>query len=314
MEFARRQITRAGGAGSCGIDSRSFARQGTEFPLAERFGAARDWLSDRSVDGLAGTGGSRVLSGHLSQQFVRLSADGSHAVHLIGGLLVMLYAASLRLLGKPLEDAPHCGGCNRLVLALHGFVVDLYFRSIVVCAITPMVKQETESMSDVAVHHHEAMADAYEPSLFGTYSKKIGMWLFLLSDSLTFGALLYAYTYGRVSTPELAYAVPLGKYPKCHHDDRVPADQLADHGVCGACGCPGNAKAQRLWLLATMACGMAFVILHGREWSNLIAEGLPFRSFRLPRDKPVRNSRSRQERPAVSQQRSSALPACTCCT
>ena len=41
----------------------------------------------------------------------------------------------------------------------------------------------------------------YEPSLFGTYSKKIGMWLFLLSDSLTFGALLYAYSYGRISTP-----------------------------------------------------------------------------------------------------------------
>ena len=43
------------------------------------------------------------------------------------------------------------------------------------------------------------MADEYEPSFFGTYSKKIGMWLFLLSDSLTFGALLAAYTYGRVS-------------------------------------------------------------------------------------------------------------------
>lgn len=43
-------------------------------------------------------------------------------------------------------------------------------------------------MSDVAVHH--GMVDPYEPSLFGTYSKKIGMWLFLLSDSLTFGALL----------------------------------------------------------------------------------------------------------------------------
>jgi heme/copper-type cytochrome/quinol oxidase subunit 3 len=32
--------------------------------------------------------------------------------------------------------------------------------------------------------------EVYEPSLFGTYSKKIGMWLFLLSDSLTFGPLL----------------------------------------------------------------------------------------------------------------------------
>ena len=48
---------------------------------------------------------------------------------------------------------------------------------------------------------HPEVAEIYEPSVFGTYSKKTGMWLFLLSDSLTFGALLYAYTYGRVSTP-----------------------------------------------------------------------------------------------------------------
>src|SRR5205809_7146957 len=52
-----------------------------------------------------------------------------------------------------------------------------------------------------AVAHPQALAETYEPSLFGTYSKKIGMCLFLLSDSLTFGALLYAYSYGRISTP-----------------------------------------------------------------------------------------------------------------
>src|SRR5260370_7276900 len=52
-------------------------------------------------------------------------------------------------------------------------------------------------MADSAVHD---IPSVYEPSLFGTYSKKVGMWLFLLSDSLTFGALLYAYSYGRIST------------------------------------------------------------------------------------------------------------------
>src|SRR5258708_12748846 len=52
-------------------------------------------------------------------------------------------------------------------------------------------------MAESALHD---IPSAYEPSLFGTYSKKIGMWLFLLSDSLTFGALLYAYSYGRIST------------------------------------------------------------------------------------------------------------------
>ena len=33
-------------------------------------------------------------------------------------------------------------------------------------------------MSDLAV---QQVPGVYEPSLFGTYSKKIGMWLFLLS-------------------------------------------------------------------------------------------------------------------------------------
>ena len=35
-------------------------------------------------------------------------------------------------------------------------------------------------MADHAVPHD--VPSVYEPSLFGTYSKKIGMWLFLMSD------------------------------------------------------------------------------------------------------------------------------------
>ena len=62
-------------------------------------------------------------------------------------------------------------------------------------------------MADVAVQH--TVEGVFEPSLFGTYSKKIGMWLFLLSDSLTFGALLFAYSYGRISTPN--WPTPFGK-------------------------------------------------------------------------------------------------------
>ena len=39
----------------------------------------------------------------------------------------------------------------------------------------------------------------------------------------------------------------------------------------------GNAR--RLWLLATMLCGVGFILLHGREWSKLIAEGLTLPIF-----------------------------------
>ena len=61
-------------------------------------------------------------------------------------------------------------------------------------------------MADSAISIHGA---AYETSLFRTYSKKIGMWLFILSDSLTFGALLFAYSYGRLSNP--AWPTPFHK-------------------------------------------------------------------------------------------------------
>ena len=114
----------------------------------------------------------------------------------------------------------------------------------------------------------------YEPSLFGTYSKKIGMWLFLLSDSLTFGALLYAYSYGRVSTPN--WPTPF------HSESIVNATIMTAFLLTSSltmvlavnAAARGNDKARVLWLLATMACGVGFIVLHAKEWSNLISEGL----------------------------------------
>jgi heme/copper-type cytochrome/quinol oxidase subunit 3 len=41
----------------------------------------------------------------------------------------------------------------------------------------------------------------------------------------------------------------------------------------------GDTKGVRNWLLATMICGTAFVVLHGREWSHLISEGLTLSVF-----------------------------------
>ena len=38
-------------------------------------------------------------------------------------------------------------------------------------------------------------------SPYATNSKKFGMWLFIISDALTFSALLMTYTYLRLSTP-----------------------------------------------------------------------------------------------------------------
>src|SRR5256884_4899411 len=84
-----------------------------------------------------------------------------------------------------------------VVLAFHGGVVGVHFVPAGVCEIS-RGREEASGRADTVVARE--IPSVYEPSLFGTYSKKIGMWLFLMSDSLTFGALLYAYSYGRIST------------------------------------------------------------------------------------------------------------------
>jgi cytochrome c oxidase subunit III len=137
--------------------------------------------------------------------------------------------------------------------------------------------KETETMADVAVQH--GIAGAYEPSLFGTYSKKIGMWLFLLSDSLTFGALLFAYSYGRISNPQ--WPTPFGK-ESILNATIMTACLLSSSltmvlGVLAARR--GERSRTRNWILATMFFGSAFIVLHGMEWSKLIGEGMtPFKN------------------------------------
>jgi cytochrome c oxidase subunit 3 len=102
-------------------------------------------------------------------------------------------------------------------------------------------------------------------------SKKFGMWLFIISDALTFSALLVAYTYVRLATPE---------WPKPFHF----APSIVFSSVMTFCLLSssltmvmavhsmnhGNRKATVAWILATIGGGLAFVVLHMTEWLNLI--------------------------------------------
>src|SRR5512146_974197 len=121
--------------------------------------------------------------------------------------------------------------------------------------------------------------DVYEPSLFRTYSKKVGMWLFLLSDSLTFGALLFAYSYARISNP--AWPTPF------HRESIIRASIMTFFLLTSsltmvlavAAASRSDKSWTKKWLLATMLCGGGFVILHGWEWQGLISEGLRLSAF-----------------------------------
>jgi len=127
-------------------------------------------------------------------------------------------------------------------------------------------------MSDIAVQH--GVGDVYEPSLFGTYSKKIGMWLFLLSDSLTFGALLFAYSYNRISNPD---------WPTPFHKESIINATIMTACLLSSsltmvlavlAARRGDRSWTRNWILFTMLFGSAFVVLHGMEWMKLMGEGM----------------------------------------
>jgi len=102
-------------------------------------------------------------------------------------------------------------------------------------------------------------------------SKKLGMWLFVVSDSLTFSALLVAYTYLRMATPN--WPTPFHFHPGITGATVMTVCLLSSSltMVLGVHAMhQGRRGAAARWILATMAGGAAFVLLHLNEWSNLI--------------------------------------------
>ncbi|MGO8795440.1 MAG: cytochrome oxidase subunit III [Candidatus Sulfotelmatobacter sp.] len=141
-------------------------------------------------------------------------------------------------------------------------------------------------MADATLQHpvavgHGSTAGEYEAPLFGAYSKKVGMWLFLASDSLTFGALLFAFSYNRIYT---AWPTPFGK--ESIINATVMTACLLSSSLTMVLGVFAAQRhdrlCTRLWLLATMVFGTAFIVLHGKEWTHLIHEGLALSAFPKP--------------------------------
>jgi cytochrome c oxidase subunit 3 len=118
-------------------------------------------------------------------------------------------------------------------------------------------------------------------SPYAVNSKKFGMWLFIISDSLTFSAMLFAYTYSRVTNPDwprpfdfspaIIFATVMTFCLLSSSLTMVMAVHSMNHG---------NRKAAGRWILATMTGGAAFVVLHLSEWMKLInvEQVTPFRN------------------------------------
>lgn len=118
--------------------------------------------------------------------------------------------------------------------------------------------------------------DQYEPSLTPDSLGKLGMWLFLISDAMSFGALLAAY--GAIRAGAAAWAPPsellginLTAFMTflliCSSVTMVKALESIQNG---------DSKKMCYFLATTIACGLIFLGLQAYEWTHLIKHGLTF--------------------------------------
>ena len=125
--------------------------------------------------------------------------------------------------------------------------------------------------------HSSAVAEASwggGVSPFAVGHKKLGMWLFIVSDALTFSALIVAYAYVRLSNE---WPTPFDFYPAIIFSSVMTLVLLSSSltmvfAVDAAHA--GDAKGTFKWIWATIVFGVLFIVLHMNEWMHLIHDGV----------------------------------------
>ena len=125
-----------------------------------------------------------------------------------------------------------------------------------------------------------------EPSPYAIPSRKLAMWLFILSDACTFGAILFAYGYLRTASAD--WPTPFKFYPSILNVIVMTfvliTSSLTMLGAVAASKAGDKSKTMR-WMGITMVLGALFAMLHIREWASMIGEGV--RLFQNPWGSPL---------------------------
>lgn len=140
----------------------------------------------------------------------------------------------------------------------------------------------SETNQSMALGHAANM----EPSPYAIPSRKLAMWLFILSDACTFGAILFAYGYLRTASAD--WPTPFKFYPSILNVIIMTfvliTSSLTMLGAVVASKAGDKSKAVR-WMGITMVLGAVFATLHIREWAGMIGEGV--RLFQNPWGSPL---------------------------
>ena len=113
--------------------------------------------------------------------------------------------------------------------------------------------------------------------------RKLGMWLFIMSDSLTFCALLIVYSYARFNSVQ--WPTPFPFKPSIIFSTVMTLVLLSSSLTmvfAVSAAKEGRKRSARRWIFGTMFFGAAFIVLHLMEWEHLMSEGLA--PFSLPEE------------------------------
>ena len=130
------------------------------------------------------------------------------------------------------------------------------------------------SQADITMDAHSA-AGAIGSSPFSVTSKKMAMWLFIISDTMTFAACLVAYGFLRKATPD--WPTPF-KFSPTVINAMIMTFILVTSSLTmllaiRAARMGDRAAAFRLTMI-TALLGIVFAVLHIREWLSMIDEGV----------------------------------------
>jgi len=115
--------------------------------------------------------------------------------------------------------------------------------------------------------------DELEPSLFETSSPKFGMWLFIVSDALTFGALLAGYGFMRLLSPQWPVQTQVFDMRLITFMTFMLISSSAVMAMAVAAARNRNRPHAIRFLLATIAGGIVFLGCQAYEWVHFIHEG-----------------------------------------
>ena len=124
-----------------------------------------------------------------------------------------------------------------------------------------------------------------EASPFAIPSKKLVMWLFLISDAVTFGAILFAYGYLKNSSPDWPEPFEFKSVVNVMLMTLVLVSSSLTMLIALRAARAADKRAAIRWTFVTVAGGVLFAFLHLREWLGLIGQGV--RLFQNPWGSPM---------------------------